>query len=101
MGAILFFPGQQSHFMKGAFLNTSASRIATSFFRKTERSLDERFYLPEAVQGLLSPLVGHQRAWHKYKYIYFPNNVKKKMLIAKKYFFVPRAIERKGRTGED
>ena len=72
--------------MKGTFLNTSASRIATSFFCKTEGSLDKGFYLSKALQSYLSPLIGHQVAYHKYKYIYFLNNVKETMLIAKKYF---------------
>jgi len=72
--------------MKGAFLSTSASRIATAFFCKTEGGLNKGFYLSEALQSHLSPLIGHQMTCHKYKYIYFPNNVKKKMPIAKKYF---------------
>jgi hypothetical protein len=38
------------------------------------------------LQSYLSPFIGHQMAWHTYMYIYFPKNVKKKMLIAKKYF---------------
>jgi hypothetical protein len=72
MGAVLFLPSQQSHFMKGAFLSTSASRITTSFFGKTEGSLDKGFYLSEAIQSYLSPFIGHQMTCHKYKYIYFP-----------------------------
>ena len=88
MGAVLYLPGQQSHFMKGAFLSTSASRIATSFLCKAEGSLDKGFYLSETLQSYLSPFIGHQMTYHEYKYIYFPYNVKKKMLIAKKYFLL-------------
>jgi hypothetical protein len=74
--------------MKGAFLSTSASGIATPFFCKTKGGLNKGFYLSEALQSPFSPLIGHQRTRHKYKYIYFPNNVNKKMHIEKKYFFV-------------
>jgi hypothetical protein len=64
MGAVLFLPGQQSHFMEGAFLSTSAPRIATSFFRKTQGSLEKGFNLSEALQGYLSPFIGHQMTYH-------------------------------------
>jgi hypothetical protein len=94
MGAVLFLPGQQSHFMKGAFLSTSASRIATPFFGKIKRGLHKGFYLSEALQSLLSLFIGHQRTRHIYKYIYFPTYVNKKMRIAKKYFSFP-GVDRK------
>lgn len=97
MGAVFFLPRQQSHFMKRAFLSTSASRIATPFFCKTEGGLNKGFYLSEALQSHLSPLIGHQMTCHKYKYIYFPYNVKKKMPIAKKYFGVSRVGHKKSR----
>jgi hypothetical protein len=94
MGAVLFLPGQQSHFMKGAFLSTPASRIATPFFCKTKGGLEKGFYLSEALQSSFSLFIGHQRTRHIYMYIYFPNNVNKKMRIAKKYFLF-QGIDRK------
>jgi len=72
--------------MKGTFLSTPTSRIAAPFFCKTQGGLNKGLYLSEALQSFHSPLIGHQMTWHKYKYIYFPNNVNKKMPIAKKYF---------------
>ena len=72
--------------MKGAFLGTTTSRIAATFFCNTQGGLNKGPYLSEALQRYHSPLIGHQMSCHKYKYIYFPYNVNKKMLIAKKYF---------------
>jgi hypothetical protein len=85
-GAFLLFPGQKSHFMKGTFLSTPTSRIAAPFFCNTQGGLNKGLYLSEPLQSYHSPLIGHQMTWHKYKDTYFPYNVNKKMLIAKKYF---------------
>jgi len=72
--------------MNGAFLSAAASRISTPFLGKTEGTLHKGFYLAEALQSVHSSLIGHQIDFHKYKYIYFPCNVNKKIRIAKKYF---------------
>jgi hypothetical protein len=72
--------------MKGAFLSTSASRVSAPFFGNIKGGLNEGFYLPEVLQSCLPPLICHHRTRHKYKYIYFPKKVNKKMHIAKKNF---------------
>ena len=71
--------------MKGTFLSTPASRIAAPFSCNTQGGLNKGPYPSEALQSALSPLIGHHRTRHKYKYIYFPYNVNPKMHIAKKY----------------
>ncbi len=45
--------------MEGAFLSTSASRITAPFFCNIKGGLDKGLYLPDTLQGLLSPHIGH------------------------------------------
>jgi hypothetical protein len=86
--------------MKGAFLRTSALRIATPFFCKIKGGLNKGFYLSEAFQSPFSPLIGHQKARHISKYTYLYNYVKKKMHLVKKYSSFDR-LDKKGMTGAD
>ena len=58
--------------MKGTFLRTGAPRIAAAFFRNRKGGLDKWPYLPDTLQGPLSPHIGHQLSRHYDKYIYFP-----------------------------
>ena len=70
--------------MEGALLSASASRVTTTFFGNSKGGLHEGFYLSKAIQSLLSPVIGHQGSCHKYKYIYLPKTVNKKMLALRK-----------------
>jgi len=72
--------------MKGAFLRTSASRVAAPFFCNSKGGLNKRLYLSEPLQSYFPSVICHQRTYHKYKYTYFPIIVNKKITIAKKYF---------------
>ena len=45
--------------MKGAFLSTSASRIAAPFFCNIKGGLNKGPYFSDALQSLLSPLICH------------------------------------------
>jgi len=74
--------------MKGAFLSTSTSRIAAPFSCNSKGGLNKRLYLPETLKSHLPPLIGHQRAYHNNKYIYFPYNVKKKNAHREKIFLI-------------
>ena len=76
--------------MKGTFLNTPTSRIAAPFFCNTQGGFNKGLYLSEALQSYHSPLIGHQRTRHNYKYIYFPNNVKQKNAYCEKIFLLSR-----------
>jgi hypothetical protein len=98
MGAVFFLPGQQSHFMKGAFLSTPASRIAAPFFCNTQGGLNKGPYPSEALQSALSPLIGHQRTRHLCKYIYFPTKCQEKNAHCEKIFSVSGLKEKKSRT---
>jgi len=80
--------------MEGTFLSTPASRVSAPFFCNIKGGLEKRLYLSDTLQGLLSPHICHYRSCHIYKYIYFPNNVNKKILIAKKYFLF-QGLDRK------
>jgi len=84
--------------MKGAFLRTSASRIAAPFFGKVQGGLNKGSYLSEAIQGLLTPIVGRRKARHTNEYIYLCDYVKKKMHVVKKYFPFGR-VDRKRQEG--
>jgi hypothetical protein len=78
-GAFFFLPGKQSHFMEGALLSTSASRVTTTFLGNRKRGLHEGFYLSKALQSPFTPVIRHQRACHKYKYIYLPSPCQQKI----------------------
>jgi hypothetical protein len=84
--------------MKGAFLTTSASRIAAPFSCKIKGGLNKGFYLSEAIQSHFPPLIGHRKTCHTNKYIYLYDYVKKKMHILKKYFPFGR-MDRKRQDG--
>ena len=86
--------------MKGTFLRTSASRIATPLFCKIQGGLNKGFYLSEAIQSPFSLLIGHQKACHINKYTYLYNYVKKKVRIVKEFFPFDR-LDKKSRTGAD
>jgi hypothetical protein len=86
--------------MKGAFLRTSASRIATPFFCKIKGGLNKWSYLSEAIQSPFPPLIGHQKSRHINKYTYLYDYVKKKMLMLKEFFRLTDSIE-KGRIAAD
>jgi hypothetical protein len=58
-GAFFLLPGKESHFMKGTFLSTSASRISAPFLCNIQRCLDKGPYLSDALQSLLSLLICH------------------------------------------
>jgi len=80
-------------------LSTSALRIAAPFFCNNHGGLNKGFYLPKTFQSYLSSFICHQWACHNYKYIYFPNNVNKKMSSAKKNIYRFRIIQEKGSIG--
>jgi hypothetical protein len=50
--------------MKGAFLSTSASRIAAPFFCNIKGGLNKGLYLSDTLQGLLPTLTCHYRPGH-------------------------------------
>jgi hypothetical protein len=64
--------------VEGTFLSASAERIPTSFFCNAKGCLDEGFYLPDALQSLFPPFIGHQRACHKVSIHTFHNLSRKK-----------------------
>ncbi len=84
MGVSLFFPGEQSHFMKGTFLRTPAMGIATSFFCDIKGGLDKGSYFSNPLQSSHSPVVGHSRACHNMSIYTFLILVNKKMMPARK-----------------
>jgi hypothetical protein len=72
--------------MKGAFLSTPTSRISAPFSCNIQRCLDKGLYLSNALQSLSSPLIGHERPYHKYKYKYFPRICQQKKFYCEKIF---------------
>jgi hypothetical protein len=87
MCAFLFFPGEQSHFMKGTFLRTSAVGIATSFSCDIKGGLDKGSYFSNPLQSGHSPAVGHSLACHKISINTFLTLVNKKIMPARKTFW--------------
>jgi hypothetical protein len=83
-GTLFFFPREQSHLMKGSFLGTSASRIATAFFCKSKGGLDKGFYLPKPIQSRFSQVAGHSMTWHKVSIYTSLMLVNKKMIPLRK-----------------
>jgi hypothetical protein len=63
-GAFFFLPGKESHFMEGALLSTSASRVTTTFLGNRKGGLHEGFYLSKAIQSLFTPVIRHQGSCH-------------------------------------
>ena len=70
--------------MKGSFLGTSASRIATAFFCKSKGGLDKGFYLPKPIQSRFSQVAGHSMTWHKVSIYTSLMLVNKKMIPSRK-----------------
>ena len=83
-GAIFFLPREQSHLMKGSFLATSASRIATAFFCKSKGGLDKGLYLPKPFQSRFSPVAGHSMTCHRVSIYTYLILVNKKMMPLRK-----------------
>jgi hypothetical protein len=83
-GALLLLPREQSYFMKGAFFGTSASRITTAFFCKTQGGLDKGFYLPKPIQSHFSQVTGHSMTCHMISIHTYHILVNKKMMPSRK-----------------
>jgi hypothetical protein len=100
-GAFFFLPGKESHFMEGALLSTSASRVTTTFLGNRKGGLHEGFYLSKAIQSLFTPVIRHQGSCHIYVYILIIQLSTKKCSLCEEIILAWLVTQKKGRSEAD